>query len=303
MLVTVELEGCDGSLWTLAGDRAGDRGVTLATEVTGLYDPPVKVVYEEPGNYPGARYLNHRILRRDVVFGVDILNDKGSGSWMSRDSMWRKAWAYDRDSYLHITTDYSGTRTLKLRMLEAPDVSWKYDPNTNALNTVGMICVAGDPFWYAPDAEFSVETVTDTTGITDINHESAETLTITVGREEGYLNPTDQYVFPKWIIPAPGKVRIPDPSFEDPALFNRVITMPALMPGEDCVIDTDPRVEQVSAENDAPLWARMNGVRFRHPYPPYTEEHTYQLRVVGYPPGQVFTLRIPRPWSRPWGLE
>ena len=61
----VELEGVNGEFFNLT---TGDQGVFLATDVEGcFYDPPVKVVVEEPGNYPGARYLNHRILKRDIV--------------------------------------------------------------------------------------------------------------------------------------------------------------------------------------------------------------------------------------------
>ena len=75
MKTVVELEGVNGELFTIAGDDAGDKGVYLATGVTGLFDPPVKASYEEPGNYPGARYLSHRILRRDLVFAVHILED------------------------------------------------------------------------------------------------------------------------------------------------------------------------------------------------------------------------------------
>ena len=74
-------------------------------------------------------------------------------------------------------------------------------------------------------------------------------------------------------------------------------------PAENAVIDSDPRVEQVSAESVSPLWARMNGVRFRHPVPPYTPSKTFEITVSGTVPGQMVTLRIPRPWTRPWGLE
>ena len=46
MKTTVELEGVNGEWFTLAGDQAGDRGVWLATGVSGLFDPPVKASYE-----------------------------------------------------------------------------------------------------------------------------------------------------------------------------------------------------------------------------------------------------------------
>ena len=262
MNTIVELEGVNGERFTLAGPDAGDRGVYLGTGVTGLYDPPVKAVYEEPGNYPGSRYLNHRVLRRDVIFGVEILNDKGSDSWLSRDSEWRKAWAFDRDCKLYITTEDSGTRYLKLRLFESPDVSLLSDPNGNSVNRVGMVCVAGDPFWYEDDVVYTATTTTDTRF--DPNplpwpwpqtSLPSETLAITVDPADGRggLNPTDQYVFPKWSVPgstqAPSEPYIPgipwlgapksratiwtlpDYSFEDPDQATRRVRLPALIGG------------------------------------------------------------------------
>jgi hypothetical protein len=256
----VELEGVNGEWFNLT---EGDRGVYLGTGVKGLYDPPVKVVYEEPGNYPGARYLNHRILRRDIVFGVEILNDKKTGdSWLSRDSEWRKAWAFDRDCKLYITTPESGTRYLKLRLGESIDVSMHTDPNGLTMNRAVMVCIAGDPFWYQDDAVWSAVTTEDTTF--DPNplpwpwpqeEIPSETifLTVTPADGKGGLNPTDQAVFPKWSIPgsteAPAEPyipglewlgapnspatlwTIPDYSFEVEELANRRIRMPGLIGG------------------------------------------------------------------------
>jgi hypothetical protein len=258
----VELEGVNGERFNLT---TGDRGVYLATDVKGaFFDPPVKAVYEEPGNYAGARYLNHRVLRRDITFGVEILNDAQSGanSWMSRDSEWRKAWAFDKDCVLYVTTRESGTRYLKLRLLESPDVDMKHDPQMMPLNRTVMTCVAGDPFWYQDDVVYTATTATNTTF--DPNPLPwpwpqaalpSETLTITVDPSDGKggLNPTDQYIFPKWTVPGstfapaepyvPGlpwlgapKSRaaiwtIPDYSFEDPELYNRRVRMPGLIGG------------------------------------------------------------------------
>lgn len=252
----VELVGVNGERFNLT---TGDRGVYLATDVKGaFYDPPVKCVYEEPGNYPGARYLNHRVLRRDIVFGVEILNDApvGGNSWLSRDSEWRKAWAFDRDCTLYVTTADSGTRYLKLRLLESPNVDMMYDPRQNPVNRTVMVCVAGDPFWYEDDVVYSAVTQTNTSF--DPNPLPwpwpkstlpKETLTISVP----VCNPTDQYIFPKWTIPGstyapaepyvPGmpwlgapKSRatiwtVPDYSFEEPELANRRVTMPGLIGG------------------------------------------------------------------------
>lgn len=251
----VQLKGVNNEMFNLT---TGDKGVYLATDVKGaLYDAPVKAVYEEPGNYPGSRYLNHRILRRDIVFGVEIVNDAaaGSNSWLSRDSQWRKAWAYDKDCILYVTTS-SGTRYLKLRLLESPEVDMFYDPNSREVNQTIMTCVAPDPFWYSDDAVYTATTQTNTTFDPNTfvwpwkrDDLPKENLTITVP----VCNPTDQYIFPKWTVPGstfapaepyiPGlpwlgapKSRavvwtIPDYSFEDPALANRRVTMPGLIGG------------------------------------------------------------------------
>lgn len=261
MRTVVELEGVNGEWFTLAGPNAGDRGVWLTTGVTGLFDPPVKVVYEEPGNYPGARYLNHRILRRDIVFAVEIPNDR-SNIWLSNDSQWRKAWAFDRDCILRITTEESGTRFLKLRLGESPDISLTTDPNGNACNKVGMVCISGDPFWYEDDVVYTATTQEDTTF--DPNplpwpwpqHSiPTETLYITVDPSDGKggLNPTDQAIFPKWTVPgstlapaepyipglpwlgapkSPATIwTIPDYSFDDPEHANRRLRLPGLIGG------------------------------------------------------------------------
>lgn len=330
----VELEGVNGEYFDLTN---GDQGVWLASDVKGLYDPPVKVVYEEPGNFPGARYLNARIMRRDITFAVHILNDThlGGDSWMSRDSEWRKAWAFDRDAFLRITTAESGTRALKVRLGESPDISFKVNPNDLTLNTALMTVIAGDPFWYEDDVVYEAVTKTDTSfnpvlgNFVSFDQLNKETLTIKVDPSDGKggLNPTDQYIWRKWTVPGstqpipsfpfpfpPGiaipwdtapftMIQLPDNSYENPDQAIRQIRLPGLIYKENCVVDTDPRVEQVSSEIGTQVWARMNGVRFRNPVPPYTKSDTYTITVAGCPLGQMITLRIPRPWTRPWGLE
>jgi hypothetical protein len=207
----VHLLGVNGETFILAGEGAGDKGVWLASGVTGLFDPPVKAVYEEPGTYPGARYLSHRVLRRDLVFKVYILNDPEhpETSWKSRDSVWRRAWAFDKDCKLFITTD-SGIRYLKLRLFESLDISMEHDPNGLTMHECGIVAVAGDPFWYEDDVVFSAVTQTDTTFDPNAlqlpwpwpqTELPSEELTITVTADEGGVNPTDQILWPKWTVP------------------------------------------------------------------------------------------------------
>lgn len=323
----VELEGINGEWFTLAGPLAGDRGMFLGTGVKGLFDPPVKVVYEEPGNYPGARYLSHRILRRDITLAILILDDK-SDPWAGRDSELRKALAYDRDAYIHVTTPESGHRKLKVRLGDAPDTEFDTDPHMGSIVVVKLLLIAGDPFWYEDDVVYEQITKRDTRFNPPalpwvFSNFPQETLTFHVTG----LNPTDQYIWLKWSLPGsteqiptmpwpwpPGvpipwetapftQWVVPDYSFEDPEYADRRLKLPGLIYKENVVVDTDPRVEQVSSEINTPVWARMNGVRFRHPVPPYTYSKDFVVTVAGCAPGQMVTLRIPRPWSRPWGLE
>ena len=96
---------------------------------------------------------------------------------------------------------------------------------------------------------------------------------------------------------------VPDYSFEDDEYADRRIKTPGLVYGENAVVNTDRRREQISAENGAPLWARMNAVRFLHMIPEWTPTAHFKVRASGCEPGQRVELRIPRPWTRPWGME
>ena len=199
----VAIEGCNGDFVTLTGPDAGDENFVLATGVMGLFDPPVKVVYEEPGNYPGSRYLNHRILRRDLTFGVWIL-DEPEQSWLQGDSRWRKMWSYSKDTKIHVTTPDSGTRTLTCRLGQAIEVEMTTDPSMEPINLAKMTVIAGDPFWWEDDVVFSGVTTTNTTF--DPNplpwpwpQLALPTEDITIHVDAA--NPTDQPIFPKWTAP------------------------------------------------------------------------------------------------------
>ncbi len=255
----VVLEGVNGERFTIAGPKAGDKGVYLGTGLKEFYDPAVKVVSEEPGNYPGSRYLNHRVLRRDLVFAVEILDDPSKNvSWLSRDSEWRKAWSFERDCKLYVTTPESGTRYLKVRLLESPQVDTTIDPRMHTINRVSMVCVANDPFWWGEDEIHTAVTKTDTSFDPNAlnlpwpwpqNELPKETLFIDVPK----VNPTDQIIWPKWSVPgsteAPAEPYVPwlpwlgapkskatiwtlpDYSWEEDAQKDRRLRLPGLIGG------------------------------------------------------------------------
>lgn len=200
----VEIFGCNGDYAQIAGPGAGDEGFFICPKgFEQLFDPKVKVVYEDPGNWPGSRYLSHRVLRRDIALGVYILDEEDE-SWAYRDSRWRKMWSYDRDTKIRVTHPESNPRTLTVRLGEEILVDMTTDPNLGPINMATMNLIAGDPFWYEKDAMFSGVTATDTTF--DPNplpwpwpKEDLPTEDISI--DVKHANPTDQRVFPKWTAP------------------------------------------------------------------------------------------------------
>ena len=283
METTIEIVGVNGESAVIAGPRAGDKGVYLAPDLGGLMDPEADVLSEAPANFPGGRYVSHRIQVRRVTFAVDVVNDgPGSASWRYRDSEWRKMWAFDQPTKILVTTQ-DGTRTLEA-YLEHIEVDMTIDPNIQEVNRVIMTVVAYDPFWYADDDVYEVEV-------------GSSPVTITV-RE---ANPTDQPVWPIWVVEAPGAVTLPDYSFKADALASRTVALPNLVAGEHTVVNTNPAERQLVSALDTPVWQRMNGRRFRNPIPAYTADAEFVISRTGTGTSKV-QLRLRRPFSRPWGL-
>ncbi|MEV0251161.1 phage tail protein [Nocardia sp. NPDC050712] len=287
----ITVTGVDGSRWTIAGQGSGREGVELATSPTGLYDAPVTTIWNQSAFQAGSSFGGYRTNKRDVVFAVNVFQTAGS-SWEAVDSAWRKAWAYDRDATLTITTDF-GTRTLKLRMSEQPDFKPDKDPHLKSIGKVVMTCTAGNPWWVESDVTGSWISTTDTTGAG-----KSQSGTITIA------NPTDQPMWLKWVCSAPGKWTLPDFSWGAVDRDGtRVITLPLTAAGKDLTVDTDPMEEMIVAKDGSQVWALMNGVSFLYPVPPYTPATAVPVSVSGAPTGASVLVVQPRNWSRPWGLQ
>lgn len=282
METVIEILGVNNVWFTIAGPRGGDRGVYLAPEVSGLLDPEVRVVSETPANFPGGRYVSHRIQARHVQFVVDIYDDgPGPASQVFRESEWRKAWAYDRPTKIKVTT-VDGTRTLYAH-LEASETVNKYDPHEEEVVRVIMNVVAYDPFWWGEDDVYEV------TGTGDME------FTVPAA------NPTDQLVWPIWVVEGGATWTLPDYSFTDASLADRRVELPSLAASEHVVVDTNPMARQLASATNTPVWQRMNGKRFRHPIPAWTGDVTFRVSRVGSGEGTA-QLRLRRPFSRPWGM-
>ncbi|MFX0581181.1 phage tail protein [Nocardia nepalensis] len=284
------MTGVDGSTWTLAGQGRGREGVELATSPSGLYDAPVTTIWNQSAFQVGSSFGGYRTNKRDVVFAVNIFQTPGR-SWESVDSAWRKAWAYDRDATLNVTTDY-GTRSLALRLSEQPDFKPEKDPHLKMWGKVVMTCTAGNPWWVESDVTSTWSSTIDTSG------GQIQSGTVTIA------NPTDQPMWMKWVCSAPGKWTLPDFSWiAGDANANRMVTLPRTTLGQDLTVDTDPMEEMIVAADGSQIWALMNGVSFLYPVPAYTTPTSIPVSVTGAAIGASVLVVAPRNWSRPWGLQ
>lgn len=282
METVVTVIGVNGDRVVLSGEDVGADGIWLASKLDGFYDPEIKTVTKRRANRPGTKFISHRILERTIIFKVTIDNGEGPGkTWEELDARWRKLWAYDRYSTIQVTT-INGSRQLKAR-LEEIEVDMDYDPHTNGATDVMMTVVADDPFWYAEEL------------IIDLVVNGTATLSIPSA------NPTGNPIFPVWVLEAPGTWEIPDYDTSVTPHDPKMVPLPTLNIGEHTEVNTDPAERQLISQNKTPIWARMNGVRFRNPIQPYTEKINYTINVTATGPRKA-QLRLPRPFNRPWGL-
>lgn len=292
---TVELEGVNGKWFTLSGPGMGLQGAHLGTQVEGFYDAPVKTIHNSHAFQTGSTYGGKRNLQRDLVFGVWITDDHVD-SWAEADSEWRKAWSYDKDCTLWITSEGS-RRFLKLRLAEQPQVDMEHDPRLLGDAQVTMTCVANDPWWYEPDVTAQWVSPSDTSS-GSINY---GTLSVS--------NPTDVPIWPKYVVQGPGRPMLPDFSFGDDRYeraiidADRKIWCPAISAGDTILFDTDEEADQATSLLKIPYWQQMNGVTFCYPIPPYTNQVQLPVGMRNAPAGAGIQVRCPRPWSRPWGLQ
>jgi len=278
-LAHIEVEGVDGSIWVLNGPGAGREGVHLGESPEGIYDAPVRTLWQQGAFQEGASPNGARWDARDLVFMV-MIQGTATRSWQDVDSAWRRAWSYTKDSILRVTTS-SGTRELRLRMFESPRFTPDIDPRVNEFGEVVMTCRAGDPFWYEQPDKQIVEAV---------GGSGTEYRTV--------VNPTDKDMWLRWVQSPGSRWTVPDFDF---AGGQRVITLPSVYTDREVLIDTHPLREQVVVVGWANAWEAMGGVQFLHPVPPYTPPTDVPVSWTGA--GGSLMLVQDRRWSRPWGLE
>lgn len=279
METVIEVVGNNGDRVTLAGENAGMEGIWLAEGVEGLMDPEVDIITKSSGSRPGSRLVSHRIVERTIVFKVTIENDEND-SWADRDDRWRGLWGYDTPTEIRVTTTRWGTRILTAYLNEI-EVDTEYDPFVNGSTDVTMTVTAYDPFWYAEPKVMELPKTTSGNYTFKFDED---------------INPTPNPVFPEYVLEGKGTYKIPD--------GDTSIKLPlTLKQGEAVVVNTDPGTRQIVEANGVPVWARMNGVRWRHPLPAKSPVRELVVETTGVAVNTPAMLVVRQPFNRPWGAN
>lgn len=282
--VRIELTGCDGSYWCLSGPGMGEQGITLNPNVQNLIDAPVKTLWI-PGPF-GQQYVGKRVQRREMVFSVQAADDDPD-TWATIDAKWRWAWDYDKECTLSVTTS-DGTRSMNLRLLEAPKAYGAKDPHITADNPVVMTTAAEFPYWTEPSTIETWSTANKNDSI-----------------QFAVQNDGDVPVWLRWTLTDLATWKIADFSWGNSMYgraaedAGRTIALPTLRAGENVVVDSDPRVQTIIAANDAPVQHRWSGNDLLYPLMPGSFGEI-PLSVSNTTRGAVAQLTVPRWFSRPW---
>ncbi|BAD56384.1 hypothetical protein [Nocardia farcinica] len=303
----IELEGCDGQWWPLAGPGQWGRGVCLAdedegTDFDGMYESPVTAIYNSTAFEVGAHFGGTREEKFDFILALHVKGEKGT-PWRYIDSAFRNSLSFRRESKLWVATGDS-RRRLPVRLGAKVNIKAVNDPNSEQYGKLLVPLVGAYPRWVEDPAVSTFITQTDTTG---------------GGTETGYVTvsnplPEDYEIWPVWQIQASAAgmvVTLPDYSWgsdlydraEEDAL--RKVVLAPLLAGEHLEINTDKMAwgGQFNSSLDTEFPQRMGGRRLNYSIPGRTKPTQVPVTVTGAPAGTGIRVLCPRPWPRPWGGE
>lgn len=297
--LTLYLVGQDGVRWNLTDET---EGVLLRPGPSMLIDAPAKTYWLESST--GSHYQGMSFTRRDPVFSVQI-HDRDPNVWADIDSRFRMSLGVvGEDTFtLEAHTSY-GIRRLKMRLLADPKAyaTAQYenkDPWLTHDSTLAIMAACEQPFWESDPVELEWELASGTSGQGTVPFE----------------NRGDVPVFWTATASAPAKWTLPDKSWGQKtyakAVYpfnraaddaNREVALPLTVAGEDLDIDTDPDEPTLIAHNGAPVQARWESNGFYYPIKPFTNPTPVPVKVANAHPGAAIQFRIPRRFSRPWGV-
>ena len=283
MVMTLEIHGIGGRKWNIHGPRAGEQGVALLEGSSGFWEAPITSVWMQGAFQEGATYMGFRTDPLDVVLAIGI-RGASREQWMRNDTDFLLGLGSPDEEFKLVATSPTGTRSITLRLTDAPERVGDTDTSDQNFSRYVIQARAGWPRWIGEPV---------------ISSWTSET-----GTGEGFVtvtNPTDTWLYPQWVMDAPGKWSIPDFSWDDGRWKDRVINAPTLSAGQDLTIDTYPANEPYVSADGSNIAGRFGGVMFLHPIPPHTEATQLPVKVTGGSPGASIALRMPRNWRRPFG--
>lgn len=261
MTYDVSVTSWDGEkTFHVYGSKEGDEGVYLLQEPVGLLDADIKPVWQSTTNSVGARPISVDYPPRDLTLPFGVVDDALGASWRATEDVFRQSFSELHDSTISVTTEY-GTRTLKCRLLDKPNVDNKEDPATRGIVKCIYTLRAGNPMWQGEKQELTW---------TFTGKNFYDTITVS--------NPGDRPLWPQWVLQGATSVVLPDIDIEHNN--NHYVTMPFQLPGQNVLVDTRPGVEEAVCAGH-PMWLATVPDHFLYPIPPHTE--SYELPIIMNP--------------------
>lgn len=282
-MMDLQLHSSKGRKWNIHGSHAGAQGVGLLEGADGFWEAPIKSVWMQGAFQEGATYLGFKTEPLDVILPIGIRGESYA-EWSRNDSMFRNDLGDPDTEFKLVAVSESGRRELALRLTDTPVNVRDTDPSVDHYTRMIVQARAGWPRWVGkPDTSVFTAAGPNDQGFVTVS------------------NPTDTWLYPQWVVEAPGKWTLPDFSWQDDDQHDRVITTPTLSSGQTLTIDTYPANEPYVAANGSNIAGRFGGVMFVHPVPPHTPPTQIPVKVSGASIGASCMLRMPRNWRRPRG--
>lgn len=274
----IELAGVDGSRWILHGPGAGAQGVAMGIAPSGIYDSPRETQWSSGAYQIGATPLGTTRPARDVVFTAHCAGSTPA-EIEAVEARWRRAWSYESDAVMTVTTAGSGSRHLRLRMMQEPLTDVEIDPHVTGYSAQVMTL-------RAPQPDYTGDPRTSTFVFDGVNWAGHVTV----------ANDGDLPMWLEWSLTSPAAWILPDHSWQsDPdapfyGFRERMVALPFQRWHHDPDRRQDVRIVtnrdgfQGRAVDEHQFLARWNGQRFMFPVPPHT------------PPTKLPVAVNPLPW-------
>lgn len=278
----IEIEGIDGQIIHVHGRKAGHEGIALGDTPLGMIDVPVVTRWTQTADGEGASPNGVRFEPTDLEL-VFHTRETQSASVPEIDSMFRRAWDYERQSIVRVNSPLSGARELRVQLRASPDKSDRFDMHHTRYTRTKLSVRAAHPFWAGqPDVQ-PVRAV----GATG-------TAMVTV------WNPTDRPVSPRWALQPGCRWVVPDFDFGG---GTRTITMPASYASHEVSINTKRGKQMIRIAGWSNAQEAMGGILFSHTIPPHTPPTEIPVSWIANTGTPVAAMFMDREWTRPLGME